>query len=36
MFSVRRFLMTTLIALILGSGMLLVWGTYRTLYHESI
>ncbi|KYZ86602.1 two-component sensor histidine kinase [Alcanivorax sp. KX64203] len=34
MFSIRRFLMTTLIALILGSGMLLVWGTYRTLYHE--
>ncbi|MBA4723144.1 MAG: sensor histidine kinase N-terminal domain-containing protein [Alcanivorax sp.] len=34
MFSIRRFLMTTLITLILGSGLLLVWGTYRTLYHE--
>ena len=34
MFSIRRFLMLTLLAVILGGGLLLGWGTYRTLYHE--
>ncbi|UWN51066.1 Sensor protein QseC [Alcanivorax sp. ALC70] len=34
MFSIRRFLMLALVAVILGGGTLLGWGTYRTLYHE--
>ncbi|MEC8880251.1 MAG: ATP-binding protein [Pseudomonadota bacterium] len=34
MFSIRRFLMLTLLAVILGGGLLLGWGTYRTLHHE--
>ncbi|WP_101674874.1 ATP-binding protein [Alloalcanivorax mobilis] len=34
MFSIRRFLMIALLAVILGGGVLLGWATYRSLYHE--
>jgi len=34
MFSIRGFLMTALVSVIIVSGVLLVFGTYHTLYHE--
>ncbi len=34
MFSIRGFLMTALVTVIIGSGVLLLFGTYHTLYHE--
>lgn len=34
MFSIRGFLMTALVTVIIVSGVLLLFGTYHTLYHE--
>lgn len=34
MFSIRGFLMTALVTVIVSSGLLLLFGTYHTLYHE--